>query len=136
MPRTTIPSDALVFFGATGDLAYKKIFPAIQTLDPARPSRRARSSASPSQAGASKDLIGGRDSLENTAESTEAAFAKLVKRLRYVDGDYNDPSTFEQLQQALGNAKRPLHYMAIPPSLFGTSRNIWPSRAVPRTPGS
>ena len=61
-----------------------------------------------------------RDSLEKHGGVDEAAFAKLVKRLRYVDGDYNDPATFKQLRQALDGAKRPLHYLAIPPSLFGT----------------
>ena len=61
-----------------------------------------------------------RDSLDKHGGVDEAAFAKLVKLLRYVDGDYNDLATFKQLRQALDGAARPLHYLAIPPSLFGT----------------
>jgi glucose-6-phosphate 1-dehydrogenase len=120
MPRTTTPSDALVFFGATGDLAYKKIFPAIQTLIEHGHLDVPIVGVAKSGWGL-EDLIGrARSSLEKHGGINQAAFAKLVKRLRYVDGDYNDPSTFEQLKQALGDAQRPLHYLAIPPSLFGT----------------
>src|SRR5262249_22558329 len=59
-----------------------------------------------------------RDSLEKHGGVDESAFAKLVEQLRYVDGDYHDPETFNQLRQALGDARRPVHYLAIPPSLF------------------
>ena len=113
-------SDALVFFGATGDLAYKKVFPAIQTLIqhnhldvPVVGVAKAGWTLEQFQARA-------RDSLEKHGGIDEAAFAKLVKLLRYVDGDYNDLETFKQLRQTLENAARPLHYLAIPPSLFGT----------------
>jgi glucose-6-phosphate 1-dehydrogenase len=113
-------SDALVFFGATGDLAYKKIFPALQSL-----ARRGRLDV---------PIVGvaksgwGRDQLVERAKASvteyggldEAAFAKLVSRLRYVDGDYKDPKTFTQIKAELGGAKRPLHYFAIPPSMFPT----------------
>jgi glucose-6-phosphate 1-dehydrogenase len=113
-------SDALVFFGATGDLAYKKVFPAIQTLVqhnhldvPVVGVAKAGWTLEQFQARA-------RDSLEKHGGVDEPAFNKLVKLLRYVDGDYNDLETFKQLRQILENAARPLHYLAIPPSLFGT----------------
>ena len=113
-------SDALVFFGATGDLAYKKVFPAIQTLVqhnhldvPVVGVAKAGWTLEQFQARA-------RDSLEKHGGVDEAAFSKLVKLLRYVDGDYNDLATFRELRQTLENAASPLHYLAIPPSLFGT----------------
>jgi glucose-6-phosphate 1-dehydrogenase len=111
-------SDALVFFGATGDLAYKKIFPALQHLIqhghldvPVIGVAKAGWTLEQLQARA-------RDSIEKHGEMDEHAFAKLVKLLRYVDGDYNDLETFAQLRQALDGARRPLHYLAIPPSMF------------------
>jgi len=114
-------SDALVFFGATGDLAYKKIFPALQgmiqhgtltvpvigvagsgwTLDQLRD--RARASL--------QEFGGGVD---------EKAFARLLSLLEYIDGDYGDPATFTRLRAVLGAAKAPTHYLAIPPSLFAS----------------
>jgi glucose-6-phosphate 1-dehydrogenase len=120
-PASKAPSDALVFFGATGDLAYKKIFPSLQgmvrrgelsvpvigvaksgwTIDKLR--ERARASV--------QEYGGGVD---------EAAFAKLLSLLQYLDGDYGDPATFASLRKALGAAKHPTHYLAIPPSLFGS----------------
>jgi glucose-6-phosphate 1-dehydrogenase len=113
-------SDAFVFFGATGDLAYKKIFPALQALI-----RRgaldmpiigvARSGWTPEQLSERA-----RDSLENNGGVDADAFAKLVTQLSYIDGDYNDPATYARLRQALGEARRPLHYLAIPPALFAT----------------
>jgi glucose-6-phosphate 1-dehydrogenase len=111
-------SDALVFFGATGDLAYKKIFPALQHLIqhghldvPVIGVAKAGWTLEQLQARA-------RDSIEKHGEMDDNAFAKLVKLLRYVDGDYNDLETFAQLRQALDGARRPLHYLAIPPSMF------------------
>ena len=105
MPRPTIPSDALVFFGATGDLAYKKIFPAIQTLIQHGHLDVPIVGVAKSGWGL-KDLIArARSSLETHGGIDEAAFTKMVKRLRYVDGDYNDSSTFEQLKQALGDCQ-------------------------------
>ena len=117
-------SDALVFFGATGDLAYKKIFPALQAMilrdgldlpiigvaHSGWTVEQLRQRAHDSLAQAAK---------EHGADVDEAAFAKLSARLQYVDGDYNDPTTFQKLKQALGKAARPLHYLAIPPNLFG-----------------
>jgi glucose-6-phosphate 1-dehydrogenase len=112
-----------VFFGATGDLAYKEIFPALYGLvhhhrldvpiigvaksgwDLARLRERARESL---EADLGKGKV------------DEESLARLAKLLRYIDGDYADARTFQRLRKALGEAKRPLHYFAIPPSMFGT----------------
>jgi glucose-6-phosphate 1-dehydrogenase len=112
-------SDAFVFFGATGDLAYKKIFPALQALF-----RGGLDIPIVGMARASWTLDKlrerARDSLEHSGGVDEDAFAKLCAQLRYVCGDYGEPATYERLRQALGRAARPLHYLAIPPSLFAT----------------
>ncbi len=112
-------SDAIVFFGATGDLAYKQIFPALLGL--VRDEGVNVPIVGVAKAGWTLDQFQARakDSLDHHGGADPASFAKLVSLLRYVDGDYNDPQTFAQLKQALGGAKRPLHYLAIPPSLFG-----------------
>jgi len=110
-------SDALVIFGATGDLAFKQIFPAVHGLV--------------SEEGLATPIIGvakqgwtleqfrqrAMDSLKAHGITTGAD--ELLRLLRYVDGDYNDSATFEALHRELARAKRPLHYLAIPPSLFG-----------------
>jgi glucose-6-phosphate 1-dehydrogenase len=113
-------SDALAFFGATGDLAYKQIFPALQVL-----SERGQLDMpviGVAKAGWSRDqlLDRARDSLEHHGGVDEAAFATLSTNLEYIDGDYGNPATFKELREKLGDAKRPVHYLAIPPSLFGT----------------
>ncbi|HEU4901000.1 MAG TPA: hypothetical protein VFX88_26035, partial [Actinomycetota bacterium] len=132
IPRGTDPrsgpidsqrSDAIVFFGASGDLAYKEIFPALLGLvqrhrldvpiigvarsgwDLARLRRRARESV--------EDDAG-------KGKVDEEAFGRLSQLLGYIDGDYNDPRTFQRLAKELGDARRPLHYLAIPPSMFAT----------------
>ena len=117
---TTLPSDALVFFGATGDLAYKQIFPALQAM--VRRGHLDIPVVGVAKAGWSLDQLRARakDSLETHGELDAAAFTKLASLLRYVDGDYQAPTTFTRLRQILNGAKRPLHYLAIPPSLFGT----------------
>jgi glucose-6-phosphate 1-dehydrogenase len=114
-------SDALVFFGATGDLAYKKIFPALQHM------LRRGSLDVPvigvARAGWSRDqlLERARASLTEHGGGVDPdAFAQLDRLLQYVDGDYSDAATFDQVRGALGGAQRPTHYLAIPPSLFGT----------------
>src|SRR3984957_18726208 len=84
-------SDALVFFGATGDLAHKQIFPALQALVK-------------------------RHGLEIPIVGVAKAGWNL---LQYVDGDYKDADTYSRLRQTLGQSRRPLHYLAIPPSMFG-----------------
>jgi glucose-6-phosphate 1-dehydrogenase len=114
------PSDALVFFGATGDLAYKKIFPSLQamvrrgTLNvPVVGVAKAGWTLEQFRARARESLVlhGGLDPV---------SFEKLLSMLRYVDGDYKDPETFQQIRKELGSAKHPAHYLAIPPVLFGT----------------
>ncbi len=112
-------SDALVFFGATGDLAYKKIFPALQgmvkrghldvpVIGVARSGWRVN------------ELRGrARDSVEQHGGLDAGAFDRLCGLLRYVDGDYNNPATFHAIRQQLGPARRPAFYLAIPPTLFG-----------------
>src|SRR4051812_9785384 len=112
-------SDALVFFGATGDLAYKKIFPALQAM--ARRGRLDVPVIGVANAGWTLEQLRARaqDSVEAHGGLDRDAFAILSGLLRYVDGDYNDPATFAALRRELGNAARPAHYLAIPPSLFG-----------------
>jgi glucose-6-phosphate 1-dehydrogenase len=112
-------SDALVFFGATGDLAYKKIFPALQAMV-----KRGHLNVpviGVAKAGWNLDQFRERakDSLEKHGGINPAAFDKLCSLLRYVDGDYNNPATFQSLRKGLGSAERPAHYLAIPPALFG-----------------
>ena len=116
---TTAQSDAFVFFGATGDLAYKQIFPALQGL--IRHEGFNLPIIGVAKAGWTLDQLKARakDSLEAHGGIDQAAFDKLIGLLRYVDGDYGDLATFAQLRKELGDAKSPLHYLAIPPSLFG-----------------
>jgi glucose-6-phosphate 1-dehydrogenase len=114
-----LPSDALVFFGATGDLAYKKIFPALQGM-----ARRGKLDF---------PVVGVAHSEGTTEQLVERAknsvteygggvdpegFPKLAQRIRYVKGDYADPATFARIRAEIPDAKRPTHYLAIPPSLF------------------
>ena len=113
-------SDALVFFGATGDLAYKKIFPSLQAMV-----KRGNLNVpviGVAKAGWNLDQLRARaqDSLEKHGGIDRPAFDKLCTLLRYVDGDYKDSATFDALRKALGPAERPAHYLAIPPVLFGT----------------
>jgi glucose-6-phosphate 1-dehydrogenase len=117
---TTRHSDALVFFGATGDLAYKKIFPALQAMV-----KRGSLNVpviGVAKAGWTLDQLKDRaqDSLEKHGGLDHDAWAKLSSMLRYVDGDYADASTFVEVRKQLGEAKAPAHYLAIPPSLFET----------------
>ena len=125
-------ADALVLFGATGDLAYKKIFPALQAMV---------------QRGALEVPVVGvarsgwnlerlreriRESLQDSDDGIDAeAFEKIAGLLRYVDGDYREEDTFERLRKALHGAAHPLHYLAIPPSLFATiAENLRVSRCA------
>jgi glucose-6-phosphate 1-dehydrogenase len=111
-------SDALVFFGATGDLAYKQIFPALQAL--VKRHNLTIPIVGVAKAGWNLDQLKARarDSVTKHNGLDEGAFAKLLTLLQYVDGDYREAATFAQLRQVLGNAQRPLHYLAIPPSMF------------------
>ncbi|MET0657745.1 MAG: glucose-6-phosphate dehydrogenase [Steroidobacteraceae bacterium] len=111
--------DALVFFGASGDLAYKKIFPALHALVK-------RGTLNVPVIGVAKSgwtleqlQARARDSIEHHGGIDPAAFGKLMTLLHYIDGDYAEPATFEALKRTLGDAHRPAHYLAIPPLLFG-----------------
>ena len=101
-------SDALVFFGATGDLAYKKIFPALQAL--VRDQNLDIPVIGIARAGWDIDKLRERmrDSLEHSGGVDAPAFAKLSANLQYIDGDYNDPATFDRLRKALDGKQRPL----------------------------
>src|SRR5438309_8186619 len=111
-------SDAFVFFGATGDLAYKKVFPALQAM--IRSGDLDIPIVGMARGGWTLDKLRerARDSLEHHGGVDADAFAKLSARLQYVGGDYDDPTTYERLRRALGRAERPVHYLAIPPSMF------------------
>jgi len=113
-------SDALVFFGATGDLAHKKIFPALQAM--VKRGELKVPVIGVAKAGWNIEQFRARalDSLEKHGGVDRQAFEKLSGLLRYVDGDYRDPATFEAMRRELGPARRPAHYLAIPPALFGT----------------
>ncbi len=115
----TTRSDALVFFGATGDLAFKKIFPALQAM-----SKRGNLDipiVGVAKAGWNLDQFRARarESVERHGGLDRVAFDRMSRLLRYVDGDYHDASTFQQLRKELGSAERPAYYLAIPPALFG-----------------
>src|SRR5262245_41014655 len=112
-------SDALVFFGATGDLAYKKIFPALQAM--VKRGHLNVPVVGVAKAGWNLEQLRARaqDSLEKHGGVDPMAFDKLSRLLRYVDGDYADPETFQAIRKELKGAQRPAHYLAIPPSLFG-----------------
>lgn len=113
-------NDALVFFGATGDLAHKKIFPTLQAMVK-------RGTLNVPVIGVAKSgwkieqlRERARDGIEKFGGGVDPkAFAKLVSLLSYVDGDYADADTFRTLRQALGTAQHPAYYLAIPPSMFG-----------------
>jgi glucose-6-phosphate 1-dehydrogenase len=116
--RSTPAPDALVLFGISGDLAFKKIFPALQAL-----AHRGRLEVP--VVGVSKSdwtreqlVARARDSVTAKGVFDAEPFEKLAGLLRYVPGDYKDPGTFARLREALGGAQRPLYYLAIPPSLF------------------
>ncbi len=114
-------SDALVLFGVTGDLAHKKIFPALYAL---------------AKRGALKIPVVGvaspnwsltdlqsrvTDSIQQSGGIDDLpSFNELLSRLSYVGGDYNDEGTFTKIKASLADAQRPAHYLAIPPSLFAT----------------
>ncbi len=115
---STLHSDALVFFGATGDLAHKKVFPSLQAMVKRGTLNVpiigvAKSGWNPDQFQA-----GVLDSLEQHGGADPAAFWKLCSLIRYVDGDYKDTATFRAVRQEFGSRQAPAHYLAIPPDLF------------------
>jgi glucose-6-phosphate 1-dehydrogenase len=111
-------ADALVFYGATGDLAYKKIFPSLQAM--VKRGHLRVPVVGVAKSGWTLDQLRARarDSLEKHGGLDPAAFDKLCGLLHYVDGDYKDPATFVAIRKELGTAHRPAHYLAIPPVLF------------------
>ena len=110
-------SDSFVFFGATGDLAYKQIFPALQQMI-LRDNFNVPIIAVAKSGWTIEQLRARvRDSLTQNGGIDEKAYAKLLQLLQYIDGDYEDPKTFEKLNKALADAGSPLHYLAIPPDL-------------------
>jgi glucose-6-phosphate 1-dehydrogenase len=120
MSRAPVPAcDALVFFGATGDLAYKKIFPALYAL-----TRRGRLDVPVIGVARSEWTLAqfqarAKDSIKkHVKEVDKDVLARLLDRLRYVNGDYADPATYKRLRAELGDRERPLHYLAVPPSMF------------------
>ena len=112
-------ADALVLFGITGDLAFKKIFPALHAM--ARSGRLEVPVVGVAREGWSRERL-----IERARESVTtqdgafdpAAFAQLAQLIRYVPGNYTDADTFKHLRRTLGTAQCPVHYLAIPPSLF------------------
>ena len=119
-PKGAALSDALVFFGATGDLAYKQIFPSLQQM--IRHGTLNVPVIGVAKAGWNLEQFRNRaeDSLTKHGGVDPVAFPKLMQLLNYIDGDYQDPATFQKLRELLGQAQLPTHYLAIPPSLFPT----------------
>jgi glucose-6-phosphate 1-dehydrogenase len=116
---SALSCDALVFFGATGDLAYKKIFPSLHAMVKRGVLDVPVIGVAKSGWGLQQLQARARESIEKHGGADPAAFAKLMQLLRYVDGDYAEPETFQTLRKLLGTASRPAHYLAIPPALFG-----------------
>src|SRR5664280_1466135 len=119
---TAAVSDALVFFGATGDLAHKKIFPALYRMV----KRGALAVPVVGVAFSQWDLPRLRDHARDSIAHADGgvddpdALDRFLSLLNYIDGDYGDPATFAALRDALAGARHPAHYLAIPPSLFAT----------------
>jgi glucose-6-phosphate 1-dehydrogenase len=114
-------ADALVLFGATGDLAHRKIFPALQAM--IKRGAHQVPVVGVARSGWNLERLRDRiqDSLEQSSDGLDpAAFAEITRLLRYVDGDYREATTFAALRSTLGNAAHPLHFLAIPPSLFAS----------------
>ena len=117
-PEIQTTSDALVFFGATGDLAYKKIFPALQKL--ARRGKLEIPVIGLAKSGWNLQQLQERakDSVKAYGGLDTEGFPRLISKLKYIDGDYRDPETYARLRQELDASRHPLHYLAIPPVLF------------------
>jgi len=115
---SNLPSDAIVFFGASGDLAYKQIFPSLLRLVRDEGIRVPIIGVAKSGWSLENFKDRAKDSLEKHGGVDPDSLELLMSLLRYVDGDYQDEGTFAQLRKELGNAQRPLHYLAVPPSLF------------------
>jgi hypothetical protein len=114
MKMTNLDSDAFVFFGATGDLAYKQIFPALQAMIRCAHFDMPIIGVARSAKGLDQLRARARASVEQHGGLGPGAFATLSARLQYVNGDYGFQQTFRDLRKALGGASRPLYYLAIP----------------------
>jgi glucose-6-phosphate 1-dehydrogenase len=115
------PSGAVVLFGATGDLAHKKTFAALQAMVKRGHLKVPVIGVARNDWNLERLQARARDGIDKFGGGVdEAAFGKLAKLMRYVEGDYQDPATYDRLRKELGTAKRPLHYLAIPPSMFPT----------------
>ncbi|HUS06090.1 MAG TPA: glucose-6-phosphate dehydrogenase [Bryobacteraceae bacterium] len=113
-------SDALVFFGASGDLAFKQIFPALQAMARRGDLNIPVIGVAKSGWNLERLIARARESVEARGGFDAEAFGKMVAHLQYIDGDYKEEATYAAIRAALGSATHPLHYLAIPPSLFGT----------------
>lgn len=116
MPQS---SDSLVLFGAAGDLCYRKIYPALYHL--VERNRLDVPIVGVARAGLTTEQLAGRvrESVGKfVPQAKDDAVSRLVALIRYVDGDYRQTATFQRLRKCLGSASRPLHYLAIPPSMF------------------
>lgn len=118
MPSPT--TDAFVFFGATGDLANKKVFPALQALTKTGQLDMPVVGVARSPMSLDAFRARARSSLEAKGPVDETSWQALCARLHYIDGDYGDANTFARLRKEIGGASHPLHYLAIPPSMFET----------------
>ncbi len=120
-PAVPAPSDALVLFGVTGDLAHKMIFPALYAMVKRGALNVPVIGVAYSGWSLARLRKHAEDGIRKAGRIDDArALRRLLSLLQYVDGDYNAPETFTALKQALGKARRPAHYLAIPPSLFAT----------------
>jgi len=130
-----VRSDALVFFGATGDLAYKKIFPALHAM--VRRDALDAPVVGVAKSGWNLDNLRARarESIQAHGGIDPESFDRLCRLLRYVDGDYADPSTFVSIRRELGSVQRPAHYLAIPPALFETVVNQLAAHGCAAVPG-
>ena len=128
-------SDALVFFGATGDLAYKKIFPALQAMIKRGHLNAPVIGVAKSDWNLDNLRERARDSLEKHGGLDPQAFERLISLLRYVDGDYGDAATFQELKKQMGTAQHPAHYLAIPPVMFETVVDQLAKSGCATTPG-
>jgi glucose-6-phosphate 1-dehydrogenase len=116
--RSPVLSDALVLYGITGDLARRKIFPALQALVRSGKLTVPVIGVARSPLTTDELIALARTSLNESGEFDETVFPKLTALLRYVSGDYHDAATFERIRSALGSASNPLHYLAVPPTVF------------------
>lgn len=113
-------SDALVFYGATGDLAFKKIFPALHLMVKRGNLNSPIIGVARGEYDLEKLRARAKESIQKYGKYEEASFDKFCSLLGFVGGDYTDQETFRRIREALGSASKPTHYLAIPPVLFPT----------------